>query len=203
MGRFDAAPEGFGPRIWLSRTQVVPRRRSRGETALQDALVARGWRIVHPQRLTVAEQLRLLSGPGVVAGLEGSAFHAAVLLRGSAARFIVLRRTANANYRAIAERRGIVEMDLYGAFRLHSRADASLVRPRETAGVVDELAGEIEACGEDRGRLEALRERAEAERSFEGWMHQQRRRGLARARAFVKETVRTSRIGRAIRYRLG
>ena len=203
LGRFDAAPEGSGERIWLSRTQAAPHRRNWGETALQDALAARGWRIVHPQDLTVAEQVRLLAGPGVVAGLEGSAFHAAVLLRGSAARFIVLRKTTNANYAAIAQRRGILEMDLYGAFRLVNRADASLVRSHETARMVDALAGEIEACGDDRARLEALRERAEAEHSFERWERRQRRRRLARARAFVKETARTSRIGRAIRHRLG
>ena len=199
----DVPPDGTGERVWLSRTEAPLRHRSRGEAALQEALEARGWRIVHPQRLTVAEQLRLLAGPGVVAGLEGSAFHAAILLGGSAARFIVLRRTANANYRAIAEARGIVELDLYGAFRIHSRADLDLVQPRETARMVDELAEAIEACGDDRARLDALREHAEAEHSFERWERRQRRRWIAHARAHVKDTARTSRIGRAIRHRLG
>lgn len=186
---------GESGKVWLSRTEIRPEGRCPGERQLQQQLAAEGWEIVHPQRLSVVEQLRILSNASVVAGLEGSAFHAAVLLDGHAAPFVTLRRTRSRNYRVIADCKGIVEFDLYGAFRILARRDRRLIHPRETARTLEELARQVERCRDDTVALARLRDRVEVEHSFERWETQQRRRRISHARAFLAE----QKLGRRLR----
>lgn len=175
---WDGGADGVGgQRVWLSRTGVSdPRRRHAGEGVLQGALAARGWRIVHPERMSIAEQLQTMTDASVVAGIEGSAFHAAILLKHPPAPFVVLRRGTSPNYQTIADRKGIVEFDLYGARRVHDghdRKDLRLSRPRRWAGIVDELADRIEQHRGDLARMEAMREEYESRYDFEGWRRRQ------------------------------
>lgn len=190
----DVEPEA-SRKVWLSRTGVDdPRRRSRGEARLQSALADRGWDVVHPERLGVADQLRTMAGADVVAGIEGSAFHAAVLLTRPPGPFIVLRRGTSPNYRTIADRRGIVEFDLYGAQRVADRKDNGLVRPARWARVVDGLAEEVGALCGDPARLEALRREAEARHDYDEWLRRQAWRVTGpRAKAAVRGAARKAR----------
>ncbi|MEB3265090.1 MAG: glycosyltransferase family 61 protein [Cyanobacteriota bacterium] len=63
-------------RIYLSRGRLGPEcRRLEGESVLEQHLARCGWLILHPQELTILDQLRLLARARVVAGEAGSAFH--------------------------------------------------------------------------------------------------------------------------------
>lgn len=194
---------GEHAKVWLSRTGLGSNSRCPGERRLQQRLAAAGWQIVHPERLGVAEQLRVLGGSRIVAGLEGSAFHGAILLQEPQAPFVVLRRTTSRNYRAIADSKGITEFDLYGAFRIHARSDRRLVRPHAVADTVEELARQIESCRGDPVAVARLRERVEAEHTFQSWEERQRRRRISHARAFVAEHKVTKRLRRALNRTLG
>jgi len=189
------APEG-GPfqKVWLSRTGVPdPRRRHPGEERLQRALAARGWRIVHPQDISVTEQLRTMVDAGVVAGMEGSSFHAAILLKRPPCPFIVLRRGTSPNYRTIADRKGVLEFDLYGARRVHDghdRKDLRLTRPERWARVVDDLARRIADGRDDRSQLERLREEFESRYDFGSWHRRQAwRSAVSLARSLVRKAL--------------
>lgn len=198
---FDTRREqgGNGERVWLSRGRVAPTMRSRGEAALQAELERRGWRVVHPQEHSVSGQLALLGQSSAVAGLEGSAFHAAVLLKGASAPLITLRRTVNRNYTGIAQRKEMTDLNLYGGYRIHDRKDVSLAAPRRWAGRVDELAGRLAGCSDDPECLSAIKREAEAADSFDAWDARQRRRVLLHARA----SIRRGRLGKRLRTRIG
>jgi hypothetical protein len=63
-------------KVYLSRSRLPPElRRLQGEQGLEQRLLARGWRIIHPELLPVGDQLRTLAGARVIAGEVGSAFH--------------------------------------------------------------------------------------------------------------------------------
>ena len=185
LARYDAGSPDDA-KVWLSRTRIATNRRSRGEETLQSALAARGWRIVHPQDLAVREQLRILGGTRVVAGLEGSAFHAAVLLRDPRSTFVLLRRGPSANYRRIADRKGIVEFDLYGAPRIEDRRLGDLHRPALWAERLDAIAGRILEIGDDRPALAAFRNEVERVHSLDRWRRDQRWRLRAHLRAVLR-----------------
>lgn len=186
-------------KVWLSRTEVSDsRRRSSGEEALQSILAARGWHIFHSQHASVDEQLRTMAGADVVAGLEGSAFHSAVLLKQPTCRFVVLRRGTSPNYRTIADRKGITEYDLYGVQRTRDRGDWSLVQAKRWAEIVDGLAQRIEKARGEPSRLEALRVEVESRYDYESWDRQQAWRWtVPRAKALTRRVI--ARLRRAIR----
>ncbi len=187
LARHETAARGGG-RVWLSRAGIAPERQSGGEAALQAALAARGWRVVAPETLSLTAQLDLLAGAEVVAGLEGSAFHAAVLLARPAAPLIVLRRSVSANYRAIAAARGILEIDLYGAFEISHRRHFGLHRPLDWAAIVADLADRLALC-RDAAAREALRAEAEARHGRDLWLRQQRLRLGTRAGAALRHDL--------------
>lgn len=191
LGRF-AVPDGWrtAGRVWLSRAGAPRDRRSRGEAALEEKLSATGWRIVRPEALSVRDQLDLLCRAEIVAGLEGSAFHAAILLAAPCAPVVVLRRTDNANYPAIAGAKRITEFDLYGAFALDDRTELGLVAPRRWADKIDRLADRIMSCRGDPDALSVLRNRVEAEHALEPWRRRQRLRILARSLAKGRTVMR-------------
>lgn len=73
-----------GPRLYLSRTAFNARTREAGrpvrseaarDRALDEVFDAAGFEVVHPERLPVAEQLRLVAGACVLAGGAGTALH--------------------------------------------------------------------------------------------------------------------------------
>jgi capsular polysaccharide biosynthesis protein len=99
-----------GAKLWLSRRDV-PRRAHRGLNALEDVLSGQGWRVVQPEKLSVAEQLRLYASAERIAGQLGSALHSLILLAGTeglrvdgfVANPLGSEATVNRNYITIAE----------------------------------------------------------------------------------------------------
>ena len=66
----------YGRRIYLSRSRLSQHQRTiEGESDLENELLSLGWQIVHPQELTIREQLLHLVAADVIAGPLGSAFH--------------------------------------------------------------------------------------------------------------------------------
>lgn len=110
LGRCAPAPQVPGRRLWLSRGRIEKDVRDLNSGPTERRLVAAGWTVVHPERLTVREQLGELARAEVVAGEEGSAFHALVLLADVAAKkFRVLRRhgVEHANMHTVGDARGV------------------------------------------------------------------------------------------------
>ena len=99
-----------GHRVWLSRSGLPARlARIEGETDIEAALAADHWTILHPETLSIAEQLAALETAEVIAGFEGSAFHGLVLGREVRARIVIFGRGAgiNPNYQVIASAKGL------------------------------------------------------------------------------------------------
>jgi len=80
---FDAGPSlaalpatAGSSKLYLSRSRLpAGLRRIHDEEALERDLEGLGWRVVHPQELSVAEQLECLAAAHTVAGCVGSALH--------------------------------------------------------------------------------------------------------------------------------
>lgn len=65
-----------GRRIYLSRSGLASdKRRAVNETDLEALLAAAGFMIVHPQRMALAEQIKMMRHADVVVGCGGSAMH--------------------------------------------------------------------------------------------------------------------------------
>ena len=96
------AHPGAGDHVWLSRSDRVPHSGLDEEVELEQRLAAEGWTVVHPERLSVHEQLDVLAGAVHVAGLEGSAFHALCLVRGSTAAVDLFTRHGHENFEIAA-----------------------------------------------------------------------------------------------------
>jgi hypothetical protein len=99
-----------GARLWLSRSRVGNQARDFSAEATEGRLTAAGWTVIHPESLSVREQLDHLSRAEVIAGEEGSAFHTLILLRDIASkRFEIFRRYGpeHGNMRTIGEARAV------------------------------------------------------------------------------------------------
>ena len=90
-----------GAHVWLSRSGLGEIGGVDEEAQIEHELVARGWTVVHPEQMSVAEQVEVLSGAVHVAGIEGSAFHTLLLLRGFAGTVDVLTRHDSPNFEVI------------------------------------------------------------------------------------------------------
>lgn len=63
-------------KVYLSRSRLSPgMRKVRAEDELASELERLGWRVVHPQELTLSRQLEILAAAHTVAGCIGSALH--------------------------------------------------------------------------------------------------------------------------------
>jgi len=79
--KFDAAATIRADKLYLSRSALGPAQRGVDqERALEARLQALGWTIVHPEELSLAEQIALYRSARVVAGFEGSALHGLAFL---------------------------------------------------------------------------------------------------------------------------
>lgn len=96
-----ADDSGGGGHIWLSRTGLGEFAGVDEEADIERRLAAEGWSIVHPEELTIDEQGRLLASAVHVAGIEGSAFHTLLLLRGFRGTVDVLTRHDSPNFDVI------------------------------------------------------------------------------------------------------
>jgi capsular polysaccharide biosynthesis protein len=82
-----------GNRVWLSRRGLPAELgRVEPEHEIEAVLASRGWTIIRPEDLPVAEQIDLFATAAVVAGCIGSAFHAVLLCAEPRAMLIMITR---------------------------------------------------------------------------------------------------------------
>ena len=93
--------DGAGTPVWLSRSALGESGGVDEEAAIEERLAAAGWTVVHPERMSVAEQVQVLASAVHVAGIEGSAFHTLLLLRGFSGTVDVLTRHDSPNFEVI------------------------------------------------------------------------------------------------------
>ncbi|MBY0687204.1 glycosyltransferase family 61 protein [Microbacterium marinilacus] len=146
LARHVGPPREPGRRIWLSRSAIDSDVRDVSAEAAERHLRAAGWFVIHPERLSVREQLDHLSRAEVIAGEEGSAFHGVLLLaelEGRRLRVIRRRGPEHRNFRTIGEARGL-EQDF------HSLAGERILRAegREVTKVNRSAAALLDALDE-------------------------------------------------------
>jgi hypothetical protein len=139
-----------GLKVWLSRAGIEHQHTSIHAARLDAELAEHGWEVVHPERLSIGEQLELLATASRVAAEEGSALHLLVLLsdvRGLEVDILCRRpdrpaERQNGNYQTIADARGFRQ-------RLHVIPEERILA--ESSGhvtkVTTTLAGHLEALG--------------------------------------------------------
>lgn len=110
------AYEKSGANVYLSRrvfqSQIAT---FDGERELEDMLRKEGWNILRPEALSIEQQIEVFSSSRCVAGVEGSAFHTAILcarLHGGLA--LVRRPQPNANYDTIARLKNFRQQSITG-----------------------------------------------------------------------------------------
>lgn len=65
-------------RVYLSRSRLSDRfRRATNEAEIEALFAATGFQVVHPQELTIAQQVALVGSAAAIAGCDGSALHLA------------------------------------------------------------------------------------------------------------------------------
>ncbi|WP_344805046.1 glycosyltransferase 61 family protein [Microlunatus ginsengisoli] len=110
LGRYEGPPQIRGRRLWLSRSKIGTDVRNLNAAPAERRLAADGWSIVHPEKLTVRDQLDELSRATTVGGEEGSAFHLLMLLKDVSGKKVnILRRfgSEHRNLRTIGDVRRI------------------------------------------------------------------------------------------------
>ena len=133
------APPRSDKKIWLSRSSHL----GGGlldERTLEPYLQALGWEIVHPQFLPIRKQVELIASSARVAGVDGSAFHTALLAREILGRFTIffLRNTGDHAYTQVARMKGFAQDEIplagkirflagQGASRFYQLGDVELV----------------------------------------------------------------------------
>jgi hypothetical protein len=93
LGRYEGPAQVRHRRLWLSRSKIAGNVRDLNSEPTERRLAHAGWTIAHPEGLSIREQLDHLARAEVVAGEEGSAFHALILLKDvSSKKFQIIRR---------------------------------------------------------------------------------------------------------------
>ena len=107
------SPQRSDKKIWLSRGSYIGGG-LHGERALEPHLQALGWEIVHPQFLPIRKQVELIASSARVAGLDGSAFHTALLAREILGRFTIffLRNMGDHAYTQVARMKGFAQDEI-------------------------------------------------------------------------------------------
>jgi hypothetical protein len=131
-------------RIWLSRT-ALPAQFGRllGEEVLERQLAARGWIVLRPETMRVADQANVFARANTVAGFASSAFHAVLLCALPRARLRILRRPSvlPESYDLIAQARGLNQVHIDVALRplgvINAWTTFELVEPLAAADAVD------------------------------------------------------------------
>lgn len=78
-------------RLYLSRRQLKRRlRRLSNDAPVERRLARRGFAVMHPQHMSLVEQINAAAGADVVAGVDGSALHLSVFMR-PGSRMLVLQ----------------------------------------------------------------------------------------------------------------
>ncbi len=108
-----AAPPLTDRKIWLARSSHIGGGLLNEDT-LHPLLKELGWEIVHPQFLPLRKQIALIASSARVAGLDGSAFHTALLAREIRGCFDIffLRNTTYHAYTRIAQMKGFTQREI-------------------------------------------------------------------------------------------
>ena len=102
----DAVP-AEARRLYVSRAKQSPRRGyTIGEAALQAALAAHGFEIVHPEDIGLAEQLALYRQAACIVASDGSALHVAGFAAPTGCHVVMLQRREGPTLDHIAESLG-------------------------------------------------------------------------------------------------
>jgi hypothetical protein len=109
--------------IYLSRTRLPQHLRAiLGEHDLEARLAARDVRIVHPQELPLAEQLRLIARSRNVIGLDGTALHLTLFRALEGSRTLALgNRLPEINQLRVDRLRGADNAHLHVLYPIHPR----------------------------------------------------------------------------------
>ena len=73
------------------------------ETEIETRLEQAGWTVVHAETLPLREQVELLASASHIAGIEGSAFHTLLFVRGYRGTVDVVTRHGNSNFELLAD----------------------------------------------------------------------------------------------------
>lgn len=123
LGRYVGPPQEPDRRVWLSRSDVPNGVKDVNASAVERRLAAEGWAITYPERASVRAQLDEISRASVIAGEEGSAFHALMLLQDvSRKRFEIIKRhgVEHRNLHTIGDARSVRQ-------RFHTNREARLL----------------------------------------------------------------------------
>jgi capsular polysaccharide biosynthesis protein len=131
-------------KVWLSRSALAESSvRIDGEQELERALESDGWRVVHPQRLSIRDQLEIWSSAEIIAGFAGSAFHLAILIRDLQAKLVIFARRSdgmNANFQTIARARNLHQTtSIFAMDMLPERDGKPHPRIRSADGCVEQI----------------------------------------------------------------
>lgn len=108
--RLQAAPcSSAGAHVWLSRSRLRPISGLDDDLELEERLRLAGWNVVHPETLSVREQVEVLGSAVHVAGLEGSALHTLALLSGFTGAVDIFTRQEHVNFELVAEACGFAQ----------------------------------------------------------------------------------------------
>ncbi len=84
-------PKPPASRIYLSRRRLKRRlRRLSNDAAVERRIARRGFAVVHPQHMSLVDQINAAAGADLIAGVDGSALHLSVFMR-PGARMLVLQ----------------------------------------------------------------------------------------------------------------
>lgn len=119
----DSRPDGR--RVYLSRAKLKSNKRMAVNEARLEALLSEhGFSVVYPERLPLADQIRLMRNADVVAGCGGSAMHMLCFARPGTRALVLDVRAAN-NQFAIEQVHGIRATHLWMGGRSPYRAKAT------------------------------------------------------------------------------
>jgi capsular polysaccharide biosynthesis protein len=95
----QSPPATAATRVFLSRRRLKRRlRRLSNDAAVERRIARRGFAVMHPQHMSLVDQIRAAAGVDLIAGVDGSALHLSVFMR-PGARMLVLetkrRRTVH------------------------------------------------------------------------------------------------------------
>lgn len=90
-------------KIWLSRSGPSGLTTVPGEPVIEERLRNLGWSVVHPESLSIDQQLDTLAGATRIAGVEGSALHALALMKEFGGSVDIVPRRSSPNYSIIAD----------------------------------------------------------------------------------------------------
>lgn len=81
LGRIEWRPTA-GKKVWVSRANLTTNAETcDGRAELEAALISEGWQIIHPESLSIEDQLYHFATAERIGGEQGSALHSIIFLR--------------------------------------------------------------------------------------------------------------------------